>query len=495
MQIIFIVGKRYMRREWLGVMYLSALLKKHDFTVKVCPTDLDQVRDEVENGPPTVLAYSTPSLVAAQYLEFNRQIRKVLKRKVWSVFGGPHPTYYPEMIEDESVDAICRGEGEEATLEFMTLLRDGKSPVDCRNWHVKDEKGNIHRNPLRPLMENLDDLPFPDRTLFQPPHYMPFSFMAGRGCPFGCTYCFNRAYNKLYGLKKPTLRRRSVDSVVAELDDLKTSGRAFAFQSVDDIFCFPPIAWLEEFAEKYTARVGLPLGGNVRANLVTQDVAHVMKKSGFFAVAMGVECGNEDIRKNILKRHMSNEMIINAGSMLRKAGIRVSTYNLLGLPGGSFETDLETLKLNLAFRPIHGIAFILGAYKGTEIYDIAQSMGMLCEDFVNEMKDSSREMYGWHPHLKFKNEREALRVENLHKLFGLTIGFPFLYRFLPWLSDRRWTRFYGFVSLWYFRFVLVLQIFALMRAIRRCGHLGRFLSSWFGKNGQVKGMVDAGKPA
>jgi len=315
------------------------------------------------------------------------------------------------------------------------------------------------------------------------------------GCPYGCTYCFNRAYNKLYGLKKPSLRRRSVDSVVAELEQLKASGQALAFQSVDDIFCFPPIEWLEEFAEKYTARVGLPLGGNVRANLVNRDVARVMKQAGFFAVAMGVECGNEEVRKKILKRHMSNEMIVNAGLTLREAGIRVSTYNLLGLPGGSFEVDLETLKLNLAFKPIHGIAFILGAYKGTEIHDIAQAMGMLSEDFVQEMRDTSKEMYGWHPHLRFKDEREALRVENLHKLFGLTIGFPFLYRFLPWLSDRRWTRFYGFLSVWYFRFILVVQILALTGAIRRSGYLGKYLASWFSRNGQTKGKIDAAEHA
>lgn len=121
MQLVFVVAKRYLAREWLGIMYISALLKRHEFPVKVLPADVARVRREVEAGGPTVLAYSAPTFLAAEYVEFNRAVRRDLKGEVWSVFGGPHPTYYPEMIKEEGVDAICRGEGEEAALEFLSL--------------------------------------------------------------------------------------------------------------------------------------------------------------------------------------------------------------------------------------------------------------------------------------------------------------------------------------------------------------------------------------
>ena len=468
MQIIFVVAPRYWKQDWLGIMCLSSVLKKNDFEVKVLPAEPQPVLDAVANGRPSVLAYSAPSFLASQYLDFNRRIRSEIKGKVWSVFGGPHPTYYPEMVEVEGVDAVCRGEGEDSALEFFSLLREGQSPLECLNWYVKDEAGVVHENGLRPLIQDLDKLPFPDRSLFKLGRTQPAAFMVGRGCPYTCTYCFNRAYNKLYGLKKPLIRRRSVDNVVEELARVKDEHDAFVLQSVDDVFCHPPFDWIDEFAEKYPSRVGIPLGGNVRANLINERVVNALKRACFCGVAMGVEAGNEDVRRNALKRYMTNDSIVNAGRLLKEAGMMLTTYNIIGIPGGSFEADLDTVRINKAIRPTHALCFVLGPYQGTEIFDMATALGMVGDDYVDQLKDGSKNPYGWHPKLKYKTEQEARRIENLYLLFSPAIFVPLLVRCVPWLADRSWGWLYALVNKGFRHAIHLRQRVGIISAAFRC---------------------------
>ena len=147
------------------------------------------------------------------YLELNQRIRAQLPG-VFSIFGGPHPTFFPEMIEREGVDGLCIGEGEYATLDLMNALErkaDRATPgvhlpdPAIPNWWFK-LNGEIVRNPLRPLLtgEELDALPFSDRELLYAAHEQSRRtkikpFITGRGCPYDCAFCFNKAYSDLYG--------------------------------------------------------------------------------------------------------------------------------------------------------------------------------------------------------------------------------------------------------------------------------------------------------
>ena len=117
---------------------------------------------------------------------------------VFSVFGGPHPTFFPEMIEKEGVDAVCIGEGEYAMLELMNRLEQGKPADDIQNFWIKSN-GTTKKNMVRPLIEDLDELPFLDRELmYEGDKDLKLSrnkgFFAGRGCPYRCTYCFNHTH-------------------------------------------------------------------------------------------------------------------------------------------------------------------------------------------------------------------------------------------------------------------------------------------------------------
>jgi anaerobic magnesium-protoporphyrin IX monomethyl ester cyclase len=195
MKILFIVDTSgpHMNREPLGLMHISALLKQHGH---VCDAfDLAEETDlvaAVRERDPQLLAFSAVSGLHRRLVCASREILEELD--VLSIFGGPHPTYFPEMIEEEGVDVICRGEGEYPMLELVEALEAGANFRTIPNLWVKQD-GQIHRNQLRPFVQNLDDLPWPDRELFATFSQLHTgnarSFMGGRGCPYDCTYAPN----------------------------------------------------------------------------------------------------------------------------------------------------------------------------------------------------------------------------------------------------------------------------------------------------------------
>ena len=198
MRVVFPLEPKAFRRfpksaQRLGVMMLSSMLRQEGFNVELAKATVDDLSETLRHGEPTILAYSMVSQLAEPMLEVNREIKK--RFDVKSFLGGAHATYYPEVIEEEGVDGICLGVGELAIVDLAKRIREGKDYTDTLNWHIKSN-GQIYRNELRPLVSDLDTLPFADQSLM--PRTDGHSLMAGRGCPYRCTYCLNAAYNRLY---------------------------------------------------------------------------------------------------------------------------------------------------------------------------------------------------------------------------------------------------------------------------------------------------------
>ena len=173
------------------------------------------------------------------------------------------------MIEETSVDAVCIGEGENAMLELVENLTAGESITEIENLWVKKD-GQITRNPIRPLIQDLDQVPLPDHELFRrviPDRIWYACVLTGRGCPYHCTYCFNHAYRELYKGKGKYIRRRSVDNVLEELRELKKHKCYRFVKFADDIFTLQH-DWLEEFCPRYQEEIGLPFSCLTRANHV-----------------------------------------------------------------------------------------------------------------------------------------------------------------------------------------------------------------------------------
>jgi anaerobic magnesium-protoporphyrin IX monomethyl ester cyclase len=428
MHILFVVKE--IDNEPQGILLISSLLKQAGHEVSlVVATEQDPV-EAARQLRPDVVGYTVYTGPHTWYLELNQRIRAQLPG-VFSIFGGPHPTFFPEMIEREGVDGLCLGEGEYATLDLMNALerdRDGVHLNDpaIPNWWFR-LNGEIVRNPLRPLLtgEELDALPFADRELLYAAHQQSRRtkikpFITGRGCPYDCAFCFNKAYSDLYGGHGRRFRRRSPENVIRELREVSSRYDVRFVLFMDDTFILQD-RWLTEFMSRYKAEVGLPFWCQVRANLVTDEKVKLFKDAGCVSVSFGLEAGNDRLRNAVLNRNMSREEILNAAEVLRQHGITFMTNNMLGLPTGTLETDFETLDLNAQCRPAYANVFLFQPYPKTALGEWAYEHGWMMgsfDDLSGSVSDNTV--------IKFGSEEEQQQIENLQKLFALGVEFPWL---------------------------------------------------------------------
>jgi anaerobic magnesium-protoporphyrin IX monomethyl ester cyclase len=458
MKILFMLKNTGMH-DRLGVMTLSSILKQRGHSVYLLLTeDLNEEEylARVKEIQPEVLAYSVMTGEHNYYVDLNRSVRS--SYKCISVFGGPHPTFRPDLIEKPNVDAICRGEGDVYFPMLLERIEDAKDFYDVPNFWFKKSNGEVVKNGMGPLVENLDALPFPDRKLIydiDPALRSRGSkvFMAMRGCPYQCTYCFNHIYNELTEGKGKVVRYRSVDNVIAEIKSVQERFFLDRVIFADDTFVLKPKNWLRNFAERYSLEVGLPLICTVRANLIDDEICVLLKRMKCINVYMGLECGNNAVANEVLKRHISNEQITEACTILHKHRIKILTQNLVGLPvDNPLEVDLETLDFNIKLKPHFAWSSILYPYPGTKIGQLAISKGMFDDDFEKTNVSNKTESA-----LDFGDLMLKRKIVNLHKLFGIIVQFPFLRRLTPALISLPFTRFYTWVFFAFYGYKILVQ--------------------------------------
>lgn len=363
----------------LGIATLAAELQLAGHQAEVAALG-DHVRQDklLRDFGSTILCLSLITGQHPLFLERARQI-KAAHPHLLVLAGGPHPTFYPECIDDPCLDAICRGEGDVALPALVdTVERNGRLPESLANWWIKRPDGTVSRSEVAQLIDELDRLPFPDRSLFDRarPGARPVTafVMTSRGCPFNCSYCFNHAYRDLYHGQGRMCRRRSVENVVEEIAQLL---KQYPLQMVvfqDDTFNLDK-QWLLEFAERYPKEIGLPFHCHLRADLLDGKTAHLLRTAGCLSVKLGLESGRESVRNDILKRGMTLEQFETACALLHRNGIRFATENILGIPGTSINDDLCTYAVNRRVRPQHTFASLMQVYPRTGIAAYALQNG------------------------------------------------------------------------------------------------------------------------
>ena len=455
-------------------MYLAAGLKKHGHEVQLASIQrvgLDGLERRMREFQPAVVAYSIMTGEHIKLLEINRGLKQHFK--FLSVFGGPHATFSPSMIEDEpECDALCVGEGDLAFPEFCRRVEAGEAYWESPNFWVRHE-GTIYRNPLLPLVVDLDELPFPDHDLMyecdpEIGEEGTKTFYSGRGCPYACTYCFNGKYNEIYHGKGPIMRYRSPKHLVDEILYVKERYPLTNVFMHDDTFIAKPAGWFEEFCPDYTRRVGLPMSCCVRANLVTEPVVALLSEAGLRSAWMGVECGDERAANEVLKRKLKNVEIQNAAEILKRHGVLLVTQNLNGLPvPNSYETDLKTVDLNVRLGPAYAWSSILYPYPGTPIEAYAREHGFLPPTGPPLLETNKRSSA-----FLFPTPIEKRKVENLHKLFDLMVQHPMLRRHCDFLCALPLSGLYRMVYYLRFGYVFKWKLFPF-RSVRK--ELGKFV--------------------
>ena len=361
--------------EPMNIMLLSALAKGLGHKTALWVMERDDPRETISRERPDLVAFSCITGSHGYYIEGGKRVKEI-DSGIKTVFGGPHLTFFPgEIFKHQSIDMMCVGEGDDAWPELLRALENNEPPEDIPNMVTRNNaqavleisspgfvqiKGTTRQNGgselfdqyalsrgcIRPRKTDLDSLPFMDRGLIYDNTEFKYRYkrtmMASRGCPFRCTYCFERQSHLLYkGLGK--IRRwYSVDRFLDELEFIKRNWDTRFFKFYDDIFpplpCPEEIAWHEEFCSKYPERIGLPFHILTRCDMVTAmerkgvNLIQDWKGAGLASVTMSIESGNSFIRDHIMVRDMGTQDIVEAFKMAYNAGVPTFPNTIVGVP-------------------------------------------------------------------------------------------------------------------------------------------------------------------
>lgn len=344
------------------------------------------------------------------------QLTQAIKSKldIPVMWGGIHPTIKP----DESLrycDIVCLGEGEEAIAELLGRMGKKENYLNTKNFWFK-QNGNITRNELRPLKEDLNALPFPDyspensyiwdkntnmmvrldrsaleRFLFKDPLSQKPSYMTmtTRGCPHRCSYCMS--FRGMYEGQK-YLRRRAPELVVEEIERIVNKYDFIeGVQISDDSFFVLTTEEMKVFSRLYKEKIGLPFRCLGSPTTITEEKLSYLVEAGMYEIQMGIETACDRTRK-LYHRTTSNETVLKAAQNIHKFKNSVTAiYDfILDNPYETKEDIAETLTFILKLpRPLHLQLFSLIFFPGTELYHKAKKDGII----TDEEKDVYRKQF------------------------------------------------------------------------------------------------------
>ena len=391
----------------MGVRMLSAVLRRGGFEAPILfmkgwrnndvrpPTTTERrlFEEFVEQQAPDVIGFGLGTPYLSIVTDLTRRARKVSDAHI--VWGGVHATISPEDCIDHA-DSVCLGEGEGPLLELAEAIRDGKPIRSIQNLWVRQD-GEITRNTLRPLIQDLDSLPFEalaeapmaviDNGLLRPGNPSDdnalYRVMASRGCPFHCAFCYNSQYREIYSGLGHYHRVRTVGHVLDEIERAVAAlPRLRRIRFDDDSFVFPR-AWIDEFVREYPRRIGLPFDILLNPEATHLRTLTALRDAGLVHVQVGVQSASESELSEHYSRKGSNERILEVGQQLQDLGIEVTYDVILDNPLASQRDKQAMLELLLELpRPFNLFLYSLTVFPKSELAHTLLSQGLITEDQV-----------------------------------------------------------------------------------------------------------------
>ena len=398
----------------MGLRLLSAVLRREGFEAPIMffkgwrnndvqlPTEREWelLCQHVRAQQPGLIGvgFGTPYL--ALVTELTRRLRQVTEAHV--LWGGVHPTIAPEDCI-EHADSACVGEGEGPLVDLARALRDGAPWDKIPNLWTR-QQGQVTKNPLRPLIADLDTLPYADQTHAEMAsidnnRLRPgdpnrdnalYRVFASRGCPFNCSYCYNSQFREIFAGRGKYHRTRQVEGVLAELESARATLpglRRVRFD--DDSFVFPR-SWLEQLVEQYPQRVGLPFDLLLNPAAYTEWMLRALRRAGLTHVQVGIQSGSERERTENFNRKGSSEGILKLAHLLQELGIKVTYDMILDNPLSSPPDKEAMLDLLLRLpRPFNLFLYSLVVFPKSEIATKLLDQGLITEDQVEGRQTKS----------------------------------------------------------------------------------------------------------
>lgn len=459
-----------------GISYISALLKKHGHQTKLAVVSRSYRASRnrgllftaVEHFKPGIICFTA---VSSEY-DYIKNIAQQIKARypnIYLLIGGASVTLQPDHVLEDGFDALCIGEGEYPVLELVSCLEKGAVHANIPNLWIKSACG-IEKNPTRPFLTDLDSLPHPDRQMWEEwvkeGPQARLSMLLGRGCPFECAYCSNHALKKI--ATGPYVRLRSTEKII---DEIRAMVRQFPryqeiYLEIETFYIDKQ--WALELCRKLKALNAelinpLSFGVNMRITPATnyEPLFSAMQESSFRFINIGLEAGSERVRSSILRRNYSNADILSAVAQARKYGLKISFFNLIGIPGETSRDYEETVKINRLCQPDWIMPSIFFPYPGTDLYEICRDNGLLT-DVIDTKMERNRPVMD----LPGFSQRQILKGYELFN-FYIYRGYKPLYKLILnvfVMRLRRWP--------WLFLIYKTLRQNSLYRYLKnQCAHM------------------------
>lgn len=347
-------------KEIDGIEPHAIFFKNLDTNIFNLPTDQEEELfvKLITKLNPKLVGFS----VLSPYVPIAKRLTKLVKDNSSSlvIWGGVHPTIFPESCINET-DMLCVGEGEGAITDLVKYLRDRKSHQSIKNLWVKN--GNhIIKNPMRPLIQNLDSIPFPsygDNSYYfidsgkmrkNDPLLLDNCFMvqASRGCRYSCSYCVNSLLRPLFKDIGPYTRRRSVNNIIKEIKENlglprnRTEYVLFA----DEVFGAEE-SWLNEFELQYKKEVGIPFYVEYNPKVINSTILGKLVSAGLDTINFGIQTGSDYIRNQIFHRPGKNDEIIDLVKKINDYCVKIKYDLIIDNPYDTEQSLKDTIEFLL----------------------------------------------------------------------------------------------------------------------------------------------------
>jgi radical SAM superfamily enzyme YgiQ (UPF0313 family) len=372
--------------DQMGLLYVATYATSHGFRTGVIdhtPITLATIADAIRQSGARVVGFYVdhenvyPTMSAINEL-------KAIGLAELAVVGGPQASVAPwdeRILRESKCDIAVRGEGEEAFAEILRWFIQEQGSLGKILGITYRENGEIRKTLDRPLYQDLDRLPSPDRDLKQlgPARTGVDYLVTSRGCPYGCAFCYE-------GRPEAKYRTRSIPNVLAEVEQLLQHRKPSYINILDDTFMVDPArvfefcAGLNNLREKYYKVHWFCEG---RANIISKhpEMIQAAVEAGLSRIQVGVETGTQSIL-NAYRKNLTLDQIRNAVSVCGKTGVLSIFGNFI--IGGAFETN-ETIQATIAFmNELHDLApgrfetssTIYTPYPGTAMYEHPELFGL-----------------------------------------------------------------------------------------------------------------------
>ncbi len=375
----------------LNLAYLSSYLKsKLNCEVKMLDCEADglgykEIEERIRDYEPEIIGITTLTPPMKHVLKITG-ISKKINPNCKVVLGGVHPTALPEQtLKETGAHFIVLGEGEETFYELVKgLVENTLSPEKIDGLCFKNDAGKVIKNKEREFVKNLDDLPFPDRDLFDLAKYysaptkrvsdekIATPILTSRGCAFRCVHCVSEV------LWHRTIRFRSVENVISEIEECVNKYGIREFNILDDTFTLNKgrvLEFCKSVADKNLRIYWICFS---RVNTIDQEMVESMKKAGCKKISFGLETGSQKVL-DLMNKDTTLEMGRHAVSIVRKSEMQVHASFMFGNLGETKDTIKETIKFAKSLDLDNATFFITAPVPGTYLFKVAMKNGQINE--------------------------------------------------------------------------------------------------------------------